>query len=174
MCDFPAGYQVEKFERPLDVASGPKTNCTNSASLLHVGWTWLLMCLHIGTKCQMTISFEVKLGSSDDGSGAHHPGDTTLWREGIDPLHTSVDHLDEHKEWNRFEREQVSGSMNALLDDLDLSLNEGDMLVCCHYIEVDANGCEVFIEGLKLLIHESTFHSEPLICINSQNLLDTF
>ena len=48
----------------------------------------------------MTISFEVKLSSSDDGSGAHHPGDAALWREGIDPFHTSVDHLDEHKQWD--------------------------------------------------------------------------
>ena len=56
----------------------------------------------------------------------------------------------------------MSGSLDAFLDDSDLSLNRGDVLVCCHHIEVNANGCEVFMEWLKLPVHEGTFHNEPL------------
>ena len=62
--------------------------------------------------------------------------------------------------------------MNMLLDDSDLSLNKGDMLVSCCHIEVNTNGHEVFMERLKLPIHESTFHSESPVAIYSQNLLD--
>ena len=78
MCDFSASCQIKKLEGPLDIAGGPETNCTNSASLLSVGRAWFLVCLYIGTKCQMTISFVVKLGSSDNGFGTHHPGHPPL------------------------------------------------------------------------------------------------
>ena len=74
MCDFPASAEVEKFKQPLDIASRPKAYCTNSAGLLHAGWAQLLVCLHVGTKLKLTISLEIELSSSDNGSEAQGPG----------------------------------------------------------------------------------------------------
>ena len=66
----------------------------------------------------------------------------------------------------------MSSCMNALLDDSNLLLNEGDMLIGCCHIKVDTNRHEVFMERFKLPIHESTFHNKSLIGIDGQNLLD--
>ena len=66
----------------------------------------------------------------------------------------------------------MSGCMDALLDDLNLLLNEENMLVGCHHIKVDTNRHEVFMERFKLLIHESTFHNESPVGIDGQNFLD--
>ena len=61
---------------------------------------------------------------------------------------------------------------DAFLDDLNLPLNEGDVLIGCHHIKVDTNRHEVFMKRFKLPIHESTLHDKSLVGINGQNLLD--
>ena len=68
----------------------------------------------------------------------------------------------------------MSGSVDVLLDHLDLLLDEGDVLIGCHHIEVDTNGCDVFVEGLELPIHEGMLDNESLIGIYGHNLLDSF
>ena len=67
----------------------------------------------------------------------------------------------------------MSGSMDVLLNNSNLPLDERDVLVGCHHIEVNTNGCEVFVEGLELPIHEHAFDNESPIGIYGQNLLDS-
>ena len=62
--------------------------------------------------------------------------------------------------------------MDAFLDDSDLLLDEGDMLVGCCHIQVDANGHKVFMEGFKLPIHEGMLYSETPVGIDGQHLLE--
>ena len=60
----------------------------------------------------MTISLEIQLGASDDGSWAQGPEDASFWREGVNPLDTGIHYFYQHKEWYGLEGQQVSGGMN--------------------------------------------------------------
>ena len=56
--------------------------------------------------------------------------------------------------------------MDVLLDDSNLPLDEGDMLIGCHHIKVDTDRHEVFMERFELPIHESTFHNKSPVGID--------
>ena len=67
----------------------------------------------------------------------------------------------------------MSGSMDALLDYLDLSFNKEDMLICHCHVEVDPNQHEVFTEWLELSVHEGTLDNKFLVSVDCCNLGET-